>query len=540
MVLSPSMRCLAGLLCGVLSSAGCGGSNTRSTGNLRVQLELADGSSIDQVSYSILGGDMEPMSGTIDTSAPGATASVEVYGLPPGDGYEIMMTAASTDGATACSGSAEFGVEIGATTEVMVILSCKPPRRFGSVRVDGKVNLCAELTKAVVSPLQTSIGNSIDLFARAIDLDGDEIEFEWTGTGGSFEDAAGAQTSYTCEEAGGHAVTITVSDDGFVHCNSNWTIDITCVGDTGAGGSGGGSGAGGAGGQGGAAGVGGTAGAGGAGAGGEGGQGGSSLFPPGAILINFSIDDTANRTYDSSDGVAWKGSFNFDAATRELSYDPTWLGPYAVLYDDGPWEEGGHEPRDATAGDGIWGITAWIEPASAPFTLEYGAIRGSMNGSDGEWIWVGTNGTAVVTPDSEEITAPGLTIPAFGTIDVRWELELPGIDVSFGDWTALSTVAIKTSAGRYRDVAMVDDGTAGDQTAGDDVYTMLLSANLEKHEGLRKVGEVIAFIFVLDGIEYRVGGAASSVGVSVSSDASDPEAVTLNASQLLQITVGAE
>jgi hypothetical protein len=51
---------------------------------------------------------------------------------------------------------------------------------------------------------------------------------------------------------------------------------------------------------------------------------------------------------------------------------------------------------------------------------------------------------------------------------------------------------------------------------------------------------VIEFIFVLDGIEYRIGGAASSVGVRVSSDASDPEAVTSSASQLLQITVGPE
>ena len=103
------------------------------------------------------------------------------------------------------------------------------------------------------------------------------------------------------------------------------------------------------------------------------------------------------------------------------------------------------------------------------------------------------------------------------------------------------TVEIKTSAGRYRNVAMVDDGTAGDRTAGDDVYTMLLSANLQKHEGLRKLGEVIEFIFVLDGIEYRVGGAASSAGVTVSSDASDPEAVTLKGTgELLQITVGVE
>lgn len=538
MVRSPRRRRLAGLFCSALLFAGCGSGETSTAGGLSLQLELADGTQIDEVSYSITGNDMEPMTGSIDTSAPGSTASVEVYGLPPGRGYQIMMTALSADGETSCSGSAGFDVEVGVVTDVMVMLRCKPSQRLGGVRVNGKLNLCAELIKAVVSPLQTSVGSSIELSAQATDLDGDETDFAWSGSGGSFADAGAAATTYACEEAGTHAITISVSDDGFVHCDSNWTVDVVCVDGAGTGGSGGSAGAGG---EAGAGGDGGSAGAGGAaGSGGEGGAGGSALFPPGAVLLNFSIDDTANRTYDASDGLAWKGSFNFDAATRELTYDPAWRGPYAVLFDDGPWPEGGHEPRGAMAGDGIWGITAWTERPAASITLEYGAIRGSVDGSDGEWIWIGSNGTVDIEPDSEEVTAPGLTIPAFGTIDIRWELDLPSIDSSFGNWTTLSTVAIRTSVGGFREIAMVDDGTAGDQTAGDDVYTMLLSENLGKHEGLRKLGEVIDFMFVLDGIEYRVGGVASDAGVTVSSDAADPEAVTLNPSGLLQITVGPE
>ena len=54
---------------------------------------------------------------------------------------------------------------VGEATDIMVILSCKTPTRLGAVRVDGKFNICAELAKVVVSPLQTSVGNDIDLSA---------------------------------------------------------------------------------------------------------------------------------------------------------------------------------------------------------------------------------------------------------------------------------------------------------------------------------------------------------------------------------------
>lgn len=40
-----------------------------------------------------------------------------------------------------------------------------------------KINTCAEVTKAVVSPLQTSLGNEIDLVAMGSDVDGDPIAY---------------------------------------------------------------------------------------------------------------------------------------------------------------------------------------------------------------------------------------------------------------------------------------------------------------------------------------------------------------------------
>jgi hypothetical protein len=121
----------------------------------------------------------------------------------------------------------------------MVMLNCKPNEQYGGVRVNGKFNFCADLIKVVVSPLQTSIGHQIDVLAKAVDLEGDPIEYLWTGTGGSFADPTAPETTYTCEQVGDQTITITVSDDGFEYCDCNWTVDITCVEDGGTGGTGG-------------------------------------------------------------------------------------------------------------------------------------------------------------------------------------------------------------------------------------------------------------------------------------------------------------
>lgn len=257
-----------------LMATGCA-SGDGPTGSVGIDLVLLNGSSIDEVTWVITRSDMDPMTGTIDTSAPGSTASVEVFGLPAGDGYTIEMAAESTDGAVTCSGSAPFEVTEGATTEVHVMLRCERASDDGAVRVIAWVNICAQLTKVVVSPLQTSVGSQIDVHAEAEDHDGDPIMYLWTGTGGSFENPIAPSTQYTCEEEGTQFITITVSDDGFQHCMDGYTVEVHCVRGGGTGGTGGDAGAGGAAGAGGEGGVGGVAGTGGTGGvGGEGGVGG--------------------------------------------------------------------------------------------------------------------------------------------------------------------------------------------------------------------------------------------------------------------------
>ena len=256
--------------------AGCSSDTAPSeTGGLSLELVLADDITIDTVEWRITGNGMD-MSDAINVSAPGSTASVEVFGLPPGpQDYTIALEAVSVDGTTTCRGSEPFNVEAGQTTNVMVMLRCKLPQRLGAVRVNGMFNICAELAKAVVSPLETSVGNNIDLSAIGVDRDNDPITYTWTSSGGTIADPAADETTYTCVDVGDHFVNISVTDNDEVCDMAQWTIPVTCVAGEGGTGGTGGSGTGGMGGEAGAGGMGGEVGTGGAvGTGGMGGMGG--------------------------------------------------------------------------------------------------------------------------------------------------------------------------------------------------------------------------------------------------------------------------
>lgn len=131
--------------------------------------------------------------------------------------------------------------------------------------------------------------------------------------------------------------------------------------------------------------------------------------PAGHVAINFSIDDSAHPTYTSASDLIWKGSFAYDVATRTITYDGTWTGPFPSVYDDGPWTTGGHEPMGATADDHVWGTTVWFPSPSSAVDFQYGANSG---GRFGTWIWVGANGTFTVPAGATDpITAAPLVIP---------------------------------------------------------------------------------------------------------------------------------
>lgn len=246
------------------------------------------------------------------------------------------------------------------------------------------------------------------------------------------------------------------------------------------------------------------------------------------VDVAFSVDDRANATYDVDDGLAWKASFSWDAATNQIMHDDAWQGPFPPLYDDGATEDGGHEPAGAVVGDHLWGVVVQHEIPAADVAFDYGAIRGSVDGSDGEWIWIGANGSFVIPAGATApIVAPPLVIPAFGTIDLRLTIDVSDSGANLAppfQGTVYSEVGVKGSRWAWREVPLRDDGAGGDATAVDGIYTFVLSASLGEHEGLLELDSVATFVFVLNGVEYKAGADQTTWGVTAASDASAPGA----------------
>ncbi len=97
------------------------------------------------------------------------------------------------------------------------------------------------------------------MYAIIAGIEGDPIEYRWTGTGGTFADPSASATTFTCADLGDQTITITASDDGFDYCTCDWTVDDTCVeGEDDSGGGGGFGGGGGSAGDGGIGGAGGN------------------------------------------------------------------------------------------------------------------------------------------------------------------------------------------------------------------------------------------------------------------------------------------
>lgn len=241
--------------------------------------------------------------------------------------------------------------------------------------------------------------------------------------------------------------------------------------------------------------------------------------PAGTAAVNFTVDDTANKQWKSGE-LEWKGNVLFDSTTRLGTYDSTWGGPWAKLYDDGPWDQGGHEPLGAVAGDHKLGVTVFVAPpASGSQKYEYG-LRDATNPDtqNGGWVWTGSNGSFTLNAgDTTAVTATGLTFPAHGTIDLKLTLDTNNLDT--GSTWDTSKVQVKGGAWGWKDVTMYDDGTHGDAVAGDKVFTFVLSQAINQaippYPGLLKSGDQAQFVFDLGATpkEYKVSSVCSKVGV---------------------------
>jgi hypothetical protein len=245
--------------------------------------------------------------------------------------------------------------------------------------------------------------------------------------------------------------------------------------------------------------------------------------PAGTVAVNFSVDDTANKVWKDKEMV-WKGSMLYDPATNKVSSDATWGGPFAPLYDDGPWTAGGHEPDGAIAGDHIFGVTVFA-PNDAAQAYFYGLCDAKFSTDsciNTGWVWNGSaNGEFdVAAGATTAIKADGQTFKPFGTTDVQLTVDTSALLA--GAWDT-SLVQVKGSTWGWNLVTLT--GSSGK-------YTFKLSDNVGSgktyyHTGLTSSGDKPEFNFVFNGKEYKTSGTNAAVaGVTAGTKASGASSFT--------------
>jgi len=249
MTLFKSKAAIIALGCAVVAgiAVGCSGGSTpkdpvhsENVGGIGLNLELAEGITVDTVHYVITQGTATVLEGDIAVADAAATVSVLVGGLAPGS-YEIALSATSTNGEVTCAGSAPFTISTNTTTSVTVDLQCTNEDEDGVLIANGQISSCTldVIQYYTAAPLQTSTNGSIALTSAADDVDGVQPDFSWTTTGlSTITNGTSPTATFNCNgDSGVHVVTLTVSTETNaaipgqppVPCEQVVTFDVNCV-----------------------------------------------------------------------------------------------------------------------------------------------------------------------------------------------------------------------------------------------------------------------------------------------------------------------
>ncbi|HVY25898.1 MAG TPA: PKD domain-containing protein [Polyangiaceae bacterium] len=242
MIRTEKLSMLAVGLCGLASLLGCSsvngagsdpGSSSASEdapGSANLALTLANGSTLSAASYTLVGPAGFSKAASIDVSK-STKISTTIGGLPAGHGYSITISGTTVDGATSCGGVGTFDVKAGKTSSVTIALTCKEPKKTGSVAVNGTLNICPNIDGIQANPTEVTVGNAIALSASAHDSDAGPaaLSYLWTASAGTLSDAAAKNPTFTCTVPGTATLTLKVSDgDPSVSCADTLTTDVTC------------------------------------------------------------------------------------------------------------------------------------------------------------------------------------------------------------------------------------------------------------------------------------------------------------------------
>lgn len=215
---------------------GTSGSGTPqgATGSVGLELTLPGGQQLNAVTYTITGPNGAftiVQSNTVNVANSQSIAFV-VGNIPAGSGYSIALSGTTSDGTTACSGSASFSVAARVTTTVSVLLQCtQQPSEAGSVLVTANTINCATWNSVTAVPSSANVGTSVTVSASAIAPNPAAISYAWSAPAGTgtFSNATAQTTQFICAAAGTATLTVTMSDADADAGTCNPSLDSTTV-----------------------------------------------------------------------------------------------------------------------------------------------------------------------------------------------------------------------------------------------------------------------------------------------------------------------
>ena len=241
-----SLVCLLALgafapLLNACSSEPSSDAGVEQTGSLGLNLQVAQGVTLNAVTYAITGNNFSK-NGTIDVSGT-SSISGTIGGIPAGKGYTLTLTATSTDGATTFTGSATFDVSAGKITSVTIRLKGTGTTGNGSVSINGTFNVGPVVDELTLTPQSVNVGSTVTLAGVAKDADQgpSPLTYYWSTTGGSIDNPLSPNAKLTSSTPGTFTVKLTVSD-GELTTTASSTVTFVAASTGGEGGAGGGSG----------------------------------------------------------------------------------------------------------------------------------------------------------------------------------------------------------------------------------------------------------------------------------------------------------
>ena len=216
---------LLATLAGVPGLAGCGGSEERppiERGHLMLVVDITPALPIQRIDYEIEARRGVPLKGMIVLDELSRTISANVRGLMPGPGYEVSLSAKSTDGDLTCTGVAKFEVVSKQTTAVATPLSC---RSMSGSPIQGTARgYCALIQSIAVAPVQTAVGSRVNASVTA--REAGSLSYAWSAKGGSFDAPGAVSTGFRCDQQGEHMLTVRVVAGA---CADRAILAVRCV-----------------------------------------------------------------------------------------------------------------------------------------------------------------------------------------------------------------------------------------------------------------------------------------------------------------------